>query len=322
MHWTWEFVVILGVPFVGKEGMRAALWWGSLPKFSIFDCYLLKHRELSWNTKDGNIILFWKVTKNCIVGGLEMVCQELSGKQPYVYTWSPALSKQQNCCPWHLKTKWLNAEVTVLWLTILMRASTYLGPFRTPQQWEGWRVPWGTWDSSTCTKGERRCHFGHFSDSEHQRLMLWLCSEPGPLSPSYLVFPKCFVVTLTVASNDLTSQIGLTAFFLRLDSVEIAPLQHKGRPNLPFSPPWWLHGKEVWLYLRPAVTLAQHGGLSYTGSMSVWQGQLTSFQLASNVLQENVREMLPLSLPAHPLFMLQPWNVACGLCGCEGVSTI
>lgn len=149
-----------------------------------------------------------------------------------------------------------------------------------------------------------------------------MCSEPGPLSPSYLVFPKCFVVTLTVASNDLTSQIGLTAFFLRLDSVEIAPLQHKGRPNLPFSPPWWLHGEEVWLYLRPAVTLAQHGGLSYTGSMSIWQGQLTSFQLASNVLQENVRKVLPLSLPAHPLFMLQPWNVVCGLCGCEGVSTI
>lgn len=99
--------------------------------------------------------------------------------------------------------------------------------------------------------------------------------------------------------------------------MEIAPLQHKGRPNLSFSPTWWLqHGKEVCLYLRPAVTLAQHSGLSYTGSMSVWQGQLTSLQLASNVLQENARKMFPLSLPAHPLFMLQPWNVACGLCGC------
>lgn len=46
--------------------------------------------------------------------------QELSGKQPYVYTWSAALSEQQNCCPWHMKTKWLNAEVTVLWLTVSM----------------------------------------------------------------------------------------------------------------------------------------------------------------------------------------------------------
>lgn len=63
--------------------------------------------------------------------------------------------------------------------------------------------------------------------------------------------------------------------------MEIALLQHKGRPNLPFSPTWWLrHGKEVCQYLRPgleAVTLAQRGGLSYTGSMSVWQRQLTSF---------------------------------------------
>lgn len=100
--------------------------------------------------------------------------------------------------------------------------------------------------------------------------------------------------------------------------MEIAPLQYTGRPNLPFSPAWWLqHGKEVCLYLRPgleAVTLAQCGGLSYTGSVSVWQGQLASFQSASNVLQENVRKMFPVSLPAHPLFMLQPRNVACGLC--------
>lgn len=112
--------------------MGAALWSGSLPRFSIFGCYMLKHRELSWNTKDGNIILFWKVTKNCIVGGLKMVCQELSGKQPYVYTWSAALSKQRNCCSWHLKIKWLNAEVTVLWLTVLMwepvHTWVYLGP--------------------------------------------------------------------------------------------------------------------------------------------------------------------------------------------------
>lgn len=139
MHWIWGFVVILAAPFVAKEGMGAALWSGSLPGFSIFGCYVLKHRELSWTTKGGNTILFWKVSKNCIAGGLEMVCQELSGKQPYVYTWSSALSKQQKCCPWHLKTKWLNAEVTVLWLTILMRASTYLGLFRAAQQWEGWR---------------------------------------------------------------------------------------------------------------------------------------------------------------------------------------
>lgn len=101
--------------------------------------------------------------------------------------------------------------------------------------------------------------------------------------------------------------------------MEIALLQHKDRPNLPFSPTWWLqHGKEVCQYLRPgleAVTLAQLGGLSYTGSMSVWQGQLTSFQLASNML-EGVRKMFPLSLPAHPLFMLHPWNVASGLCVC------
>lgn len=47
----------------------------------------------------------------------------------------------------------------------------------------------------------------------------------------------------------------------------------------------------------------------------------TSFQLASKVLQ-GIRKTFPLSLPAHPLFMLQPWNVACVLCGCEGVSTI
>lgn len=90
--------------------------------------------------------------------------------------------------------------------------------------------------------------------------------------------------------------------------MEIALLQHKGRPNLPFSPTWWLrHGKEVCQYLRPgleAVTLAQRGGLSYTGSMSVWQRQLTSFQLASNMLQ-GIRRTFPLSLPAHPLFMLQ-----------------
>lgn len=107
--------------------------------------------------------------------------------------------------------------------------------------------------------------------------------------------------------------------------MEIAPLQHKGWPNLPFSPTWWLqHGKEACLYLRPgleAVTLAQHDGLSYTDSMSVWQGQLNRFQLASNVLQ-GIGKMFPLSLPAHPLFMLQPWNVACGLCGCEGVATM
>lgn len=134
---------------------------------------MLKHRELSWNTKDGNTIVFWKVSKNCVVGGLKMVCQELSGKQPYVYTWSSALSRQQNCCPWHLKTRWLNAEVTVLWLTILMRASTYLGLFRTAQQWGECSVLRGTWDSSTCTKGEQRCHFCHFADSEHLNLMLW-----------------------------------------------------------------------------------------------------------------------------------------------------
>lgn len=105
--------------------------------------------------------------------------------------------------------------------------------------------------------------------------------------------------------------------------MEVAPLQHKGRPNLPFSPTWWpQRGKEVCVYLRPgleAVTLAQRGGLSHTDSMSVWQGQLTSVQLASHVLQ-GVRKMFPLSLPAHPHFMLQLWNVACGLWGCEGVS--
>lgn len=103
--------------------------------------------------------------------------------------------------------------------------------------------------------------------------------------------------------------------------MEIAPLQHKGRPNLPFSPTWWLqHGKEACLYLRSgleAVTLAQHGSLSYTDSMSVWQGQLTSLQLASNTLQ-GVRKTSPLSLPAPPLFMLQLWSVACGLGGLWG----
>lgn len=177
MHWTWEFVVILVVPFVAKEGMGAAFWSGSLPGFSIFGCYMPKHRELSWNTKDGNMILFWKVTKNCIAGGLKIVCQELSGKQPYVYTWSSAFSKQQNCWPWHLKTKLLNAEVTVLWLTILMRASRYLGLFGTAQQWEGWRVPWGTWDASACTKGEQRCHLSLFrlQDAVACALSLDLC---------------------------------------------------------------------------------------------------------------------------------------------------
>lgn len=39
--------VVLAVPFVAKEGMGAALWSGSLPGFSIFGCYMLKHRELS-----------------------------------------------------------------------------------------------------------------------------------------------------------------------------------------------------------------------------------------------------------------------------------
>lgn len=87
--------------------------------------------------------------------------------------------------------------------------------------------------------------------------------------------------------------------------MEIAPLQHKGRPNLPFRAAWWLqHGKEVCLYLGPgleAVILSQHGSLSYTGSMSVWQEQLTSFHLALNVLQ-GVRKMFPLSFTSTATF--------------------
>lgn len=106
--------------------------------------------------------------------------------------------------------------------------------------------------------------------------------------------------------------------------MEIALLQHKSRPNLPFSPTWWLQHGKVCLYLRPgleAVTLLQCGNLSHTGSMSVWQGQLTSLQVASNVLQ-GVRKMFPLSLPPHTHFSCCNLGMLPVVCACVGVSTI
>lgn len=187
-----------------------------------------------------------------------------------------------------------------------MRASTHLGLFRTAEQWEGWRVPWGTWDSSACTEGEWRCHFCHFSDSEYLNLMLWhvlwawtFISLVPALSQVLCCYSHSSIWWLNLSNRTFCS------FFLRLDSMEIAPLQHKSRPNLPFSPAWWLqHGKEVCLYLRPglgAVTSARRGSLCYTGSMSVWQGQLTSFHLAANVLQ-GVRKMFPFVITSTPVF--------------------
>lgn len=109
-----------------------------------------------------------------------------------------------------------------------------------------------------------------------------MCSEPGPLSPSYPAFPKvlCCYSPKSIWWLNLSNRT-FCFFFLRPGSMGVAPLQHKRRLILSFSPTRWIqHGKEVFFYLRlglEAVTSAQSDGISNTGSMSAWQGWLTSF---------------------------------------------
>lgn len=59
-------------------------------------------------------------------------------------------------------------------------------------------------------------------------MSLWACE-----TPIYVQIESKDAIFVT-----FQTQIGLSAFFLRPGSMGIAPLQHKGRLTLSFSPTW------------------------------------------------------------------------------------
>lgn len=171
MHWTWEFVVFLAVHFVAKEGMGAALWSGSLPGFSIFGCYMLEHRELSWNTRDGNTILFWKVSKNCIVRGVWKWCVRSSQENSLMFTHEVQLSLNSRTAVLDIwkQSDWMLRLLCFGWLFWWEPVHTwvYLGPHSSGRG----GVSLGA--RETPVHAQREMPFLSLSDSERLNLMLW-----------------------------------------------------------------------------------------------------------------------------------------------------
>lgn len=144
----------------------------------------------------------------------------------------------------------------------------------------------------------------------------------GLCLPHTQPFPKCFVVVLSIASHDLPSQIGLSAFVPQAGSMGIAPLQYKGRLTLSFSPAWWIqHGKEVFFHLGlglEAVTLAQSDGISNTDSMTGMADQFSvHFKCVATPLDQcSLRHYQHGHFPCCSLWTLLRGSVKLTVCVC------